>query len=482
MLAVIGGEQTVPLSPLLAALQSVVLSCPLTVVRLMELLGSPREVLRNEALLMLAGLTSGCEDISKLAAFEGAFDKLLGLCLAEGGLVSGGVVVQDALELLNNMLRDNQANQRLFREMGHMQQIPKLLHYQAAPAAGPGGVPGAPLVDPAFLAAAGAAAAAAAGVSAAAAAGARAVGAAAAAAAASVVPQLPVQAAANYLSLLETTRLLMAPPHGATADLQQQEAASRLAAQQAFGHLGLLQVLLGLAVNAGKIPHAVVRAQALLCLADWLAEHPAGQQAVGGSGVEVAGGKRMPALHVVLKIALQAWDTRERSGAAAVLAGFCRANPEGQLTLISTMAPGVGKGPGEEVSWGQELVGAMLGGPEGPEGWKLAARAAGVLQQLLVGNVAAQERLLGLPLAMGQSGVVMLGRCMSGVSHGLQQGDVPGLALAATLLRLLVVWAHGSTPTVTALLEGSWHLDLLVGVVGAKGEVGRDNVHVAGKA
>ena len=470
-----------PLSPCLPALQSVVLSCPLTVVRLMDLLGSPREVLRNEALLMLAALTGGCEDISKLAAFEGAFDKLLGICQAEGGLLAGGVVVQDALELLNNMLRDNQANQRLFREMGHMQQLPKLLHYQAAPAAG-GGPGGLPLVDPAFLAAAGAAAAAAAGVSAAAAAGARAVGAAAAAAAASVAPQLPMQAAANYLSLLETTRLLMAAPHGASAELQQQEAASRLAAQQAFGHLGLLQVVLGLAVNAGKIPHPVVRAQALLCLADWLAEHPAGQQAVGGSGVEVAGGKRMPALHAVLKIALQAWDGRERAGATAVLAGFCRGNPEGQLTLISTMAPGVGKGPGEEVSWGQELVGAMLGGPDGPEGWKLAARAAGVLQQLVVGNVAAQERLLGVPLAMGQPGVVLLGRCMQGVSHGLQRGDVPGLAVAATLLRLLVVWAHGSTPTVTALLEANGHLDLLVGVVGIKGEAGRDNVHVAGNS
>ena len=35
-------------------MQTVVMSCPLAVQRLMDLLASPREVLRNEALLLLA--------------------------------------------------------------------------------------------------------------------------------------------------------------------------------------------------------------------------------------------------------------------------------------------------------------------------------------------------------------------------------------------------------------------------------------------
>jgi hypothetical protein len=33
----------------------------------------------------------------------------------EEGAAAGGVVVQDCLELLNNLLRANAANQRLFR-------------------------------------------------------------------------------------------------------------------------------------------------------------------------------------------------------------------------------------------------------------------------------------------------------------------------------------------------------------------------------
>lgn len=81
----------------------------------MDLLGQPLEVLRNEALLLLVGLCSGCPQIANIAAFEGAFEKLLTICGAEGGPSGGDVIVQDAAELINNLLRDNLANQRLFR-------------------------------------------------------------------------------------------------------------------------------------------------------------------------------------------------------------------------------------------------------------------------------------------------------------------------------------------------------------------------------
>lgn len=81
----------------------------------MDLLSSPMEVLRNESLLLLVGLCSGCPQISNIAAFEGAFEKLLAICGSEGGPAGGDVVVQDAAELMNNLLRDNLANQRLFR-------------------------------------------------------------------------------------------------------------------------------------------------------------------------------------------------------------------------------------------------------------------------------------------------------------------------------------------------------------------------------
>jgi hypothetical protein len=81
----------------------------------MELLASPMEVLRNEALLLLVGLCNNCPQLASIVAFEGAFEKLLAICAGEGGLEAGNVVAQDAAELLNNILRDNLPNQRLFR-------------------------------------------------------------------------------------------------------------------------------------------------------------------------------------------------------------------------------------------------------------------------------------------------------------------------------------------------------------------------------
>lgn len=95
--------------------QACVLSSPLGVTALMECLSQPLEVVRNEALLLLVGLCNGCPQIANIVAFEGAFEKLLAICGAEGGPAAGDVIVQDAAELLNNLLRDNVANQRLFR-------------------------------------------------------------------------------------------------------------------------------------------------------------------------------------------------------------------------------------------------------------------------------------------------------------------------------------------------------------------------------
>lgn len=44
------------------------------VVRLMDML-TEREIIRNEALLLLVALTRANEEVQKIAAFEGAFDR-----------------------------------------------------------------------------------------------------------------------------------------------------------------------------------------------------------------------------------------------------------------------------------------------------------------------------------------------------------------------------------------------------------------------
>lgn len=97
--------------------------------------GSSAEIVRNEALLLLPHLVHANADIQKLVAFEGAFEKLLDVCAAEGR-IEGGVIVQDALEGLESLLRYNVSNQNYFRETLSIPMLAPLLFYPPAPPAG----------------------------------------------------------------------------------------------------------------------------------------------------------------------------------------------------------------------------------------------------------------------------------------------------------------------------------------------------------
>jgi hypothetical protein len=74
------------------------------------LVSGEREVIRNETLLLLSSLTRTNEEVKKIVVFEGAFDRLLAIIKEEGG-PDGGIVVQDCLELVCNLLRENSSNQ-----------------------------------------------------------------------------------------------------------------------------------------------------------------------------------------------------------------------------------------------------------------------------------------------------------------------------------------------------------------------------------
>lgn len=76
-----------------------------------------------EGLLLLISLTPSSRELQKLVAFENAFDRILNLMNLEGALTHGGVVIQDCLSLLANLLRFNVSNQSFFRETGC---VPKL--------------------------------------------------------------------------------------------------------------------------------------------------------------------------------------------------------------------------------------------------------------------------------------------------------------------------------------------------------------------
>lgn len=75
---------------------------------------------------MIIHLTSGHTDIQKLVAFENAFDRIFSIIDLEGG-VEGGIVSQDCLQLMTNLLEFNVSNQNYFRETGGVLKLAKQL-------------------------------------------------------------------------------------------------------------------------------------------------------------------------------------------------------------------------------------------------------------------------------------------------------------------------------------------------------------------
>lgn len=108
-------------------LQESILVSPMGVSRLMDLLSESREIIRNEALLLLTHLTKGNANIQKIVSFENGFERLLDIIAEEGGS-DGGIVVEDCLVLLLSLLKNNTSNQNFFKEGCFIQKLAPFLN------------------------------------------------------------------------------------------------------------------------------------------------------------------------------------------------------------------------------------------------------------------------------------------------------------------------------------------------------------------
>lgn len=103
-------------------IQDIILVSPMGVSKLMDLLVESREVIRNDALLLLINLTKSNANIQKIVAFENAFDRLFDV-IREEGFTDGGIVVEDCLLLMLNLLKNNTSNINFFKEGSYIQKL-----------------------------------------------------------------------------------------------------------------------------------------------------------------------------------------------------------------------------------------------------------------------------------------------------------------------------------------------------------------------
>ena len=488
--------------------QSAIMSNPTGVGRLMDNL-TEREVIRNETLLLLISLTRGSEDLRKIVAFEGAFERCFNV-IREEGAADGGIIVQDCLELCNNLLRGSPSNQSFFRESSFLHQLPEMLSLKV-PSQAKGGPPLAP------------------------------------------------QKAANLLCALELVTMLVSssdvggPAKSAVvnveggddvaAEIAARERAAkeqcRAANQAALAKAGMLDTLLAMCLGVEAVDSVPVRVFALRCLGDMVADSRRNQDLLFAAAVRVAdvagkGGyqtteRSEPALLACLRVALRGLDAAERTAAEGVFARCLRGNAELQIMLISTIAPaGEEDDDGERnVSLGGLLARALTGKsphrkgddptPIGaPNELEVSCHAAAVLRHALDGNATAKARILTIPLEMPKSSSeppdLLLPRIMRFLSAAVRSssssalgegaggggggvGGAPGFTnaeriaaaaaarkdaekLQAVLLRLLIAWLYGCAPAVNSFLAPAAHLPMLADLARDSGS----SAHVAGLA
>lgn len=88
-----------------------------------------------QALLLLNQLTKGHANIQKIVAFENAFERILDIIVEEGAS-DGGIVVEDCLLLLLNLLKNNASNQNFFKEGSYIQRMTPFFDLDDAHASG----------------------------------------------------------------------------------------------------------------------------------------------------------------------------------------------------------------------------------------------------------------------------------------------------------------------------------------------------------
>ncbi|CAN8266192.1 unnamed protein product [Cochlearia groenlandica] len=399
-------------------LQEAILTTPRGITRLMDML-MDREVIRNEALLLLTHLTREAEEIQKIVVFEGAFEKIFSIIKEEGGS-DGDVVVQDCLELLNNLLRSSSSNQILLRETVGFESIISILKLRG------------------------------------------------------ITYKFTQQKTVNLLSALETINMLIMG--GAAADPGKDS--NKLANRTVLVQKNLLDHLLMLGVESQWAPVAV-RCMTFKCIGDLVDGHPKNRDILGS---KVLGEDRQiePALNSILRIILRTSSIQEFVAADYVFKTFCEKNREGQTMLASTLIPEPhpnARDPLDDdvnTSYGSMVLRGLCSG-ETDGDLETCCRAASILSHVLKDNIQCKEKALkivleshmpsmGTPEALFQR-IVRYLAVTSSMKSKDKSSTLGKSYIQQIILKLLVTWTVDCPAAVQCFLESRHHLTYLLELV-----------------
>ncbi|XP_060206966.1 golgin candidate 6 [Lycium barbarum] len=398
-------------------LQEAILSIPRGITRLMDML-MDREVIRNEALLLLTYLTREAEEIQKIVVFEGAFEKIFSIIKEEGGS-EGGVVVQDCLELLNNLLRNSASNQVLLRETMGFDQLLSILKLRGT------------------------------------------------------TYRFSQQKTINLLSVLDTINLLImgGPETDPGRDSNKLTSKTVLVQKRVLDHL----FMVGVESQWAPVP---VRCTALHCIGDLIANHPKNLEELASKRLGEEPDLE-PALNSVLRILLRTSSKQEFMAADYLFKNFCQQNPDGQTMLASTLIlqpQSMIHAPVEEdinMSFGSMLLHGLTTG-ENEGDLETCSRAASVLSHVIKGNNQCKEKVLRIELEAPTLGepepllhrmVKYLALASSMKSKDGKSSTSENVFVQPIILKLLIIWLSDCPNAVQCFLDSRPHLTYLLELV-----------------
>uniref|UniRef100_A0A1I8GCE9 General vesicular transport factor p115 n=1 Tax=Macrostomum lignano TaxID=282301 RepID=A0A1I8GCE9_9PLAT len=320
------------------ATQEHILTFPQGCGRLIDVLTDQREYVRNLGILLLVHLTRTNTNIQKIIVFEDAFPRLLEIISAEG-CSHGGVVVEDCLRILLNLLRSNPPNQTLFRENSYIAQLP--VFFEDADSGDEGGAGG------------------------------------------SDAEGWSTQRVTNVLQMLSVIRVLVSP---------QNASQNTRASQRAILQCGLLARLTAILMASG-VP-AEVLAETINTVAECIRGYEEAQKFL--AAVEAPANPPRPAI-VVLLISMvnEKQPFPLRLAVLYAFQSYLFRNPDGQAAVVSTLLPASAEAT-SSITAGQLLC-AGLFSSDSHTAWLAAVS----LLHAVHGNSVQKEQLLRVQLATG---------------------------------------------------------------------------------
>jgi hypothetical protein len=372
-------------------------------------------------------LTKSNQEIQKIVAFEGAFEILLSI-IHEEGLNDGGIIVQDCLSLIYNLLKNNVSNQVKFSRQKKIP--PKIIFFSH-------------FFQNYFRETS----------------------------CISKLPGLLKLGSSDMWIMTDDKRDIVVLTLEIVSQLVSGNNPSTHTNQSVLIKNNILTLMCPIAL--GRINSPIIRIRSLITLADILHGNKDACSQFSGMLVSLespqssSDGTPVSVLSRLLVVILNSTDLQERTAALRVFKYFLQENEEGQMALASTLTPSP---TDQQLSIGNLLLGSLLGWEDAENHsntgnstnannafpWKCWF-SSNILSYILKDNVSCKDLILRIPLEIPKPGTpltTLLTKVMNSLTLAsrLQSSNKVTSIVKIAMLKLLCEWMVDSSNSVKAFL------------------------------